>query len=96
MPEKWFDRVTDVTMWPHYGQLLSVAALCPYLPSASPGTVWGDGEHTDGRHKELSIQIASVPAARHGSTLLRRVSRHQAHKTELEGNRLSHPLTSLP
>ena len=86
MPEKWFERVTDVTMWPHRGQLLSVAALCPYLPSASPGTLWGDGEHTDGRHKELSIQIASVPAARHGSTLLRRVSRHQAHKTELGEN----------
>ena len=37
----------------------------------------GPGEHTDGRHKELSIQIASVPAARQPSTLLTRVSHHR-------------------
>ena len=77
------------TLWP---APVSGCAV-PIFTIGIPGDVVGDGEHTDGRHKELSIQIASVPAARHGSTLLRRVSRHQAHKTELGENWLSHPLT---
>ena len=51
--------------------------LCSYLPAASPGTLVGMGtrtpEHTDGPHKELSIQIASVLSDRlgQGPTLAR-------------------------
>ena len=55
--------------------------LCSYLPAASPGTLVGMGtrtpEHTDGPHKELSIQIASVLSDRLGQgPTLARTSSH--------------------
>ena len=54
---------------------VSGCAAVPIFTGSIPGDVGGGpGEHTDGRHKELSIQIASVPAGSQASTLLTRVS----------------------